>query len=226
MNEHLNSNALQDGRAAGPHPISLLMLSLVLLAVGLLAGCQTNTSQEDSTINAQIETMTNSSVLVNLREGDTLKISFPGSPAMDTVEQIRPDGKIRMPLIGEVDAAGLTPSGLEKKLSDLYAGQLSTKEVTVEVENAAFPVYVTGMVLHPGKILSDHPITALDGIMEAGGFDESTANERDVAIIRREGNVMKHYRVNLKAVLAGTSTESFWLKPGDIVYVPERFNFF
>jgi len=230
MNEYSNWTRRQDGKAATPRWTLLLMAPLALLAAGLLAGCQTDSTKETNAINAQIaksaETMTNDAGLADLREGDTLKISFPGSPSLDSTEQIPPDGVIRLPLVGPVTAAGLTPSALEKKLVELYAGQISTKEVTVEVENESFPVYVAGMVLHPGKIMSDHPLTALDAVMEAGGFDESTANEKDVAVIRREGNAMKRYRLNLKAVLQGAKNEPFYLKPGDIVYVPERFNFF
>jgi len=131
-----------------------------------------------------------------------------------------------MPLVGEVDAAGMTPTELEKKLVDLYAPQVATKQITVQVASSSFPVYVTGMVMRPGKVLSDHPISALEAVMEAGGFDYSKANPKDVVVIRREGNTMKNYRVNLKAVLQGKKNEPFYLKPADIVYVPERFSVF
>jgi protein involved in polysaccharide export with SLBB domain len=82
------------------------------------------------------------------------------------------------------------------------------------------------MVLRPGKVLSDHPISALEAVMEAGGFDYTKANLRDVVVIRREGNVMKNYKLNLKAVLQGKQSEPFYLKPADIIYVPERFSMF
>ena len=159
---------------------------------------------------------------MNLREGDVLKISFPGSPSLDTTQTIRRDGKITMPLVGDVDAAGMTPSALEKKLVDLFAPQVSSKQVTVEVVSSSLTVYVTGMVLRPGKILSDHPISALEAVMEAGGFDYTKANPKNVVVIRREGNVMKNYKLNLKAVLQGRQNEPFYLKPDDIVYVPEH----
>ena len=155
-----------------------------------------------------------------------LKIAFPGSPTLDSTQVIRRDGKINLPLIGDVDAAGLTPSELEKKLIELYAPQLSSKQVTVQVQSSSFPFYVTGMVLRPGKILSDHPITALEAVMEAGGFDYAKADLKDVTVVRRENGLMKNYKLNLKAVLDGSKTEPFYLKPDDIVYVPERFNFF
>jgi protein involved in polysaccharide export with SLBB domain len=129
-------------------------------------------------------------------------------------------------LVGDVDAAGMTPAALEKKLVELYAPQLSSKQVTVQVESSSFPFYVTGMVLHPGKILTDHPITALEAVMEAGGFDYAKADLKDVTVIRRENNIMKHYKLNLKAVLDGRQSNPFYLKPDDIVFVPERFNMF
>ena len=206
---------------------SLAPLALLLAAVaaaGLVAGCQTQKSHA-----AAVKTVANTSTneLIDLREGDVLKISFPGSPTLDTTQQIRRDGKITLSLVGEVDAAGMTPEALEKKLADLYASQLVSKQVTVEVINSSFPVYVSGMVLRPGKIMSDHPITALEAIMEAGGFDFSRANLKGVIVTRREGNIMKHYTLNLKVELQGTRpTTPFFLQPGDIIYVPERFSMF
>ena len=212
---------------------SWTMLPIALVAAGMLTGCQTQSSQNDPLQEALSEQGTNAEAtaaqppeLITLREGDEVKVSFPGSPNLDTTQQIRRDGRITLPLIGEVDAAGLTPPALEKKLVDLYAPQLASKQVTVEVISSSFPVYVTGMVMHPGKILSDHPMTALEAVMEAGGFDYNTANSKDVVVIRREGKVMKNYKINLKAVLQGKQSEPFYLEPGDIIYVPERFNVF
>jgi polysaccharide export outer membrane protein len=161
-----------------------------------------------------------------LREGDILKITFPGSGNLDTIQPIRRDGKLNLPLVGEVDASGMTPDDLQKKLVTLYSSQISTKEVTVQVQSSTFPVFVTGEVLHPGKILSDHPITALEAVMEAGGFNYNTANLKAVKIVRNKNGVMEHYTVNLKAVLAGDATKPFYLEPQDIVYVSERFSVF
>ena len=166
------------------------------------------------------------SSLIILREGDVVKISFPGSANLDTTQQIRRDGKIAMNLVGEVAAAGLTPDELQKKLIELYSAQIGSKEITVAMQTSAFPVFVNGAVVHPGKIMSDHPITALEAIMEAGGFDYNTANLKAVKIIRNEKGVLKNYQLNLKAVLDGKSDKPFYLKPADIVFVPERFQMF
>jgi polysaccharide biosynthesis/export protein len=230
MNKLSNSRVFQIIAAGKHHFISAAMLPLALVAAGLLAGCATESFSKNDALVAQaakagvMAAKTNE--LMNLREGDVLKITFPGSPTLDATTTIRRDGKISLQLVGEVDAAGMTPSALEKKLVDLYASQISSKQVTVEVASSSLSVYVTGMVLRPGKVLSDHPITALEAVMEAGGFDFSKANTRDVVVIRQEGNVMKNYKLNLKAVLEGQQHQPFYLKPDDIVYVPERFSMF
>jgi len=198
------------------------LLSVLVLAAIVLGGCQTQAPQKNTPAMQPVSPPD----FINLREGDVLKISFPGSPTLDTTQQIRRDGKITLPLVGEVDAAGMSPSALEKKLVDLYAPQLVTKQVTVELESSSFPIYVEGMVLRPGKILSDHPITALEAVMEAGGFDFTKASTRKVKVDRREGTIMKSYTLNLQSVLDGKSSEMFYLEPGDIIYVPERFTMF
>jgi len=205
------------------HGLAKLMAGVVLLAA--VAGCQT---EQFPTANLSKPTAnsTESTGDVQLQEGDILKISFPGSANLDTTQQIRRDGKISLPLVGELKAAGMSPSELESQLVNLYASQLVSKQVTVEVESSTFPIYVTGAVLRSGKILSNHPMTALEAVMEAGGFDYTKADLRQVTVIRQEENGTKNYILDLKSVMAGKISEPFYLKPADIVYVPERFQWF
>jgi polysaccharide export outer membrane protein len=229
MNKQSKLAVLQSFAAGKGRFVWLAMLPLALMAAGMLTGCKTQIPptaalKEQAAMAGESAAKTNE--LMNLREGDVLKISFPGSPTLDTTQTIRRDGKITMQLVGDVDAAGMTPVALEKKLVDLYAPQLSSKQVSVQVVSSSLTVYVTGMVLRPGKVLSDHPLTALEAVMEAGGFDYTKANLKDVTVIRQEGNAMKNYRVNLKDVLKGKENTPFYLKPDDIVYVPERFSMF
>lgn len=161
-----------------------------------------------------------------LRQGDVVKISFPGSSNLDETEQIRLDGKIALPLVGDVQAAGLTPDQLQQNLVKLYAPQISASDVTVAIESSSFPVYVTGCVLSPGRVLSNQPITALEAVLEAGGFDYSRANLRKVHVIRRENDTSQSYVLNLKTVLKGDDKNDFFLQPDDIIYVPEKFSWF
>jgi polysaccharide biosynthesis/export protein len=219
----------------------LAQLILGIAALAVVAGCESDSSEFQSTTPpvqhspqpvtagvaaAMAELPTNNPATYVLREGDVLKITFPGSPNLNSVQPIRTDGKISLQLVGEVQAAGLTPENLQHKLMDLYAPQLSQKELTVEVQSSSFPVYVTGTVLRPGKIVSDHPITALEAIMEAGGPDYTKANLKNVSVIRQEGNQTKIYKLNLKRVMDGQVSEPFYMKPSDIIFVPEKFSWF
>ncbi len=196
-------------------------ISLVLLAAAaLLAGCQSpkTTFLMDDALGPDRT--------IALREGDVLKVTFPGAPNLNTTQQIRRDGNINLALAGDIRAAGRTPADLEKAILGVYGEQLLSKDVTVTLESTAFSVYVTGCVLRPGKVVSDRPITVLEAILEAGGFDETRANLKAVRVIRREGEGQKNIVLNLKPVIEGTVATHFYLRPSDIVYVPERFSLF
>jgi polysaccharide biosynthesis/export protein len=195
----------------------------VVLMLLMFTSCQSPTIQHDRAIEQAV----NRPEAINLREGDVVRITFPGTPNLDTQsQQVRRDGNIALPLIGEIKAAGMTPTELEKELVTRYSSQLVSKEVTVTVVSSSFVVYVSGSVLRPGKVSSDHPLSALEAIMEAGGFDYTKANLKAVTVIRNEGASTKKYTLNLKRVLKEGATDPFYLKPSDIVFVPERFSWF
>jgi polysaccharide biosynthesis/export protein len=207
------------GAFVGGRPRTMLA-TLAVAILTAVAGCQTTQT------NAPVETATGHSDAIVLREGDVLKITFPGAPNLNDSQQIRRDGRIALSMVGEVVAAGLTPADLEKEILKLYSSQLVTKEVTVTVTSSSFPVFVTGAVIRPGKILSDHPITALEAIMEAGGFDYTKADLGHVRVVRNEKGGTKNYTLNLKQAFEAKQSIPFYLKPSDIVYVPEKFSWF
>ena len=162
-----------------------------------------------------------------ISEGDVLRIEFPGSPNLNTTQGVRRDGRISLSIVGEVLVTGMTPVDLEKDLAKRYSTQLLSSEVNVTVVSSSFSVFVTGAVLKPGKIQPDHPISALEAVMEAGGFDNEKADTEDVVVIRQmPGGGTKNYTVNLKDVIDGKSSAPFYLKPSDIVYVKEKFSWF
>lgn len=163
---------------------------------------------------------------ITLREGDTVRVSFPGAKQLDTAQQIRRDGKIVLPTFGEIQAAGLAPAELEKQIVEKFGTQLVTKEIAVTVESSQFPVFVNGAVLRPGKIEAKRPITVLEAIMEAGGFDAAKANLKSIKVIRTEGTQVKTYVVDLRPALAGQPSSPFFVRPSDIIFVPEKFTLF
>jgi polysaccharide export outer membrane protein len=212
----LKTNNPQRGRVAFAF-FSQRLLALFLL---LAPGCQSTAPTAAPTDSVRYS-------VVVLREGDTIKISFPGAPNLDATQQVRRDGKITLSLGGEVVAAGKTPAELEKEILKLYNDQLTVKQVVVTVTSATFPVFVSGAVLRPGKILADRPITVLEAIMEAGGFDHARANLKKVAVLREVEGRTASYPVDMSKVLKGDPTsKSFYLKPDDIVHVPQKFSWF
>jgi polysaccharide export outer membrane protein len=242
----LLTGSIIDGKNRFFHRLSLLTPVLAMLA--LTAGCQTDESfplpaprstnviSSTNVLNVlnrlnepEVTSVTNVAPVpetIILRASDVLKISFPANPNLNTTQPIRRDGMISLELVGEVKAAGKTPKQLEAALKELYSTQLLSKEVTVEVQSSTFPVYVTGSVLKAGRIVADHPMTAFEAIMEAGGFDYTKANLKAVVVIRQEGDHVQRFKLDLKKVMDGNAGAPFYLKPGDTIYVPERFNWF
>ncbi len=108
---------------------------------------------------------------------------------------------------------------------ELYDEQLVTKEVSVSVTASAYVFYINGAVLAPGKKSSDRPLTALEAIMEAGG-PSPTANIRKVVITRQSNGEYINYELDLKQVLEGKKKGVFYIKPSDIITVPEKFILF
>lgn len=190
------------------------LLVLVCAVVVPLSGCETPDKgfQDDWSPYSSVK----------LTEGDALSITFPGSPDLNTVQRIRRDGKIDLKTVGEIQATGKTPKELEKEILKLYEKDLVLKEVSVMLQSISYPVFVTGSVIHPGKVTAERPISVLEAVMEAGGWDNAKANIRKVVVLRNEEGQLKRFVLDLKSVIDGRSKRLFYLRPNDIVYVPEK----
>ncbi|MFO1450903.1 MAG: polysaccharide biosynthesis/export family protein [Opitutaceae bacterium] len=195
-----------------------------LVTVFALSGCVT-----DNTANTQPTTQVATGAspeMLNLKEGDVIKVTFPGVPGMDTQQTVRQDGRITLPIIGEYVVVGKTTDALSKELRVQYDSQLISKEVNVTLLSSACTVYVTGAVLRPGKIVSDRKLSAFEAIMEAGGYDPAKANLKEVLVLREENGQNRSYTVNLQEAMNGTPSAPFYLKPFDKIIVPVKFNWF
>jgi polysaccharide biosynthesis/export protein len=205
-------------------PIAFSIFAAAVLA--LVTGCQTTTNTHPNG-NAGMPTSMVSSNDVVLREADTVKVTFPGAEKLDTTQVIRRDGKITLPIIGEIVAEGKTPAELQKELAGLYSKELvSSKDISVVVVSSFFAVYVNGAVMKPGKVSSNNQLTVLEAIMEAGGFDYKTAKLKAIQVIRTENGKTHNYTVNLQGVTSGGPVDIFYLKPSDIVFVPSKIVWF
>jgi polysaccharide export outer membrane protein len=155
-----------------------------------------------------------------LGPGDVLAISYSGAPELNLVQKVRANGYVSLPMIGDVRASGKRVSGFQSELTGRYKPHLQDPNVLVALQQAAAAVYVSGEVNEPAKIPFDRPITALEAIMEAGGF-APTANLKKVSVVRTEKGAHKRYDLDMTAVLSGASS-AFYLKPYDVVYVAQR----
>jgi polysaccharide export outer membrane protein len=206
-----------------------LLATLSALLLGSF-GCGTpNESQDLMAARAAMSSAMNSgpgpadNSSIRLNAGDAVAVTFPGAGPMNTTERIRLDGHIAMPLIGDVMAAGKTPKELQDDLRLLYKPHLQNNEVLVILTTSSSAIYVSGAVIKPGRISMERPMTLLDAIMEAGGFDTKKANVKRVAVIRQSyGHQYSRKTFNLRPVLKGKNVEPYQLEPFDIVFVPER----
>jgi len=154
--------------------------------------------------------------------GDVIKVDFYYNPSLSRQATIRPDGKITLPLKGEVVAAGLTPAQFQESVVSLFRDLLKDPVVTVSVEsfNKNNFVYVMGEVLRPDYYLLEAPTTVTQLLARAGVSTNSANLESVLVVSRTEEGKPVGKLVNVKKVLAeGDLNNDLLLKRYDIVYV-------
>lgn len=156
-----------------------------------------------------------------LQVHDVVEVKFWGIEELDQRVRIRPDGKISLPYVDDVEAAGLTPAELDERLVEAYAPELARPEITVVVAETGALVYVGGEVGDEGVVSLRGGLTMLQAIQAAGGFT-TTARRREVLLIRRPAGGEPIARsVNLRPVLSGADPGlDLPLEASDIIFVP------
>ena len=157
---------------------------------------------------------------------DVINISVFNNTDMSRIVPVRPDGRITLPLLNDVEAAGLTPMQLRDKLTRALAAYLASPNVSVIVsEIHSFKVTVIGEVKTPGRYELKSRATVLDALAMAGGTTEFASRGHITVMRDRNGETEripfsydKATRVPSRA--AGDGGGNFCLKPGDIVVVP------
>jgi len=153
---------------------------------------------------------------------DTLSINVWKEPDVSRSIPVRSDGKISLPLVGELQAAGQTPRQLEQEITKRLLNYISEPEVTVIVtESRSQKVNILGMVARPGTYLLSGSTTILDAIAMAGGFKDF-AKKKSIYVLRTQADgTQKRFPFNYKEVIKGTNPEqNIKLQPGDTLVVP------
>jgi polysaccharide export outer membrane protein len=150
-----------------------------------------------------------------LSKEDVIEVSVWKEPELSRTMPIRPDGKVTMPLIGEMQAEGLKPQELEQLVQKALASYVRDPHVTVIVHDVnGARVYVTGMVGHPGSFVLRNNMNVLQALALAGGLAEF-ADRGGISILRADG---KRLEVDYDDLVTGRSRVA--LAPGDTVVVP------
>jgi polysaccharide export outer membrane protein len=152
---------------------------------------------------------------------DVLGIVFWELPNHGGDVIVRPDGKITLPLLNDVQAAGLTPEQLRESIAAASAKYIRDPNVSVVVKQInSLKVYVTGQVTKPGTYPLTSPTTVLQVLALAGGVTDFAKKDK-IVVMRTEGGQTRSYKFNYKDVIQGKKLEqNILLKPGDTVVIP------
>ena len=153
--------------------------------------------------------------------GDQLQIMVWKEPELTQAMSVRIDGRISLPLIGDVEVAGKTLRELKKILEEKYAAVISEPAVSVMLaQSKSWRYYVIGKVAKPGEFPIDFPITVLQAIAQSGGFLEWAKTEK-ISIVRREDGRESIISFNYEALVNGQNLQQNALvKPGDTIIIP------
>lgn len=153
---------------------------------------------------------------------DVLAVNVWKEPELTRAVPVRSDGKISLPLIGELQAAGMTPKQLEDDITKKLTSYVSEPEVTVIVQEIRSRKFnILGMVARPGSYSITHTTTVLDAIAQAGGFRDF-AKQKSIYVLRQNPDgTQQRFPFNYKDVVKGKNSEqNIALEPRDTVVVP------
>jgi polysaccharide export outer membrane protein len=153
---------------------------------------------------------------------DVLSINVWKEPDVSRLVPVRSDGKISLPLVGEVDAGGKTPKALKAEITEKLKNYISEPEVTVIVQEMRSKKFnILGMVTRPGSYPLTGSMTILDSLALAGGFRDF-AKKKAIYVLRKKADgTDERLPFNYKDVISGKNTQqNVRLMPGDTVVVP------
>lgn len=152
---------------------------------------------------------------------DILAIDVWKEPEVSRTVPVRPDGRISLPLIGDLQASGHTPMELRSLIAEKLKAFITNPEVTVMVQEVKSRRFnVVGQVAKPGSYLLSEKVTVLDAIAMAGGFQQFAKSNR-IYVLRRTNGQQVRIPFDYKAVIRGRRPEqNVELQPEDTVVVP------
>jgi len=198
--------------------LAVAALSLVLVA------CASNKSASEAPPPATSTLATDS---YHIGVDDIVQVSVWRNPELGITVPVRPDGKISVPLVGDVNAGGLTPAEVAKDIQEKLGAFVRDPQVAVILTDLRSHEYlsrvrVTGAVRQPVSLPYRPGMTVLDAVLAAGGVTEFAAPYRS-DLHRKTAEETRTYAVRLDKILnRGDLSTNYQVSPGDVITVPER----
>jgi polysaccharide export outer membrane protein len=190
------------------------LMATALVATALMAAAYAQRPTVTDVVSAYGDTD------FRLGPGDVIDVSVYQEKELSTTVPVRPDGKISIPLVGEITASGKTAIDLQREVAQKYAQYIAQPAVTVVVKEVNSPkVSVLGEVKNPGVYKIKERATVLDAIAMAGGLTEY-AKKSKITVIRVDGGGgQKHMKFNLDDQIKGRRSDPFYVLPYDTIYI-------
>jgi len=195
----------------------------LLLAACLLAGC----ASSGDALSEAPPTDAPAVDAYQIGVDDMVQVSVWGNPELGITAPVRPDGKITVPLVGDVVAGGRAPGEVAADIQKALSNFVREPQVTVILTELRSHEYlsrvrVTGAVRQPVSIPYRQGMTVLDAVLAAGSVTEFAAPDRS-SLHRRSDGSGQAYRVRLGEILEdGDLSTNYKVAPGDVITVPER----
>jgi polysaccharide export outer membrane protein len=191
----------------------------------LLSACSSQNVIEQGSIDSNSYSVLTSAYYIGV--DDVLQVNVWRNPELSVTVPVRPDGKITVPLVGDVMAGGKVPMVVANDINNKLMKYIREPQVTViltQLRSHEFisRVRVTGAVQSPVSLPYRQGMTVLDAVLEAGGFNEF-ASANSGRLFRKKGEATAQYNVYLSDIFnSGELETNYELMPGDIISVPER----
>lgn len=205
------------------NPIRLLLICSIIFISACASTSKTeNTSPPYSKVQSDAMDLA-----YKIGVDDQVNVNVWGNPDLSVEMPVRPDGKITIPLIGDVLAAGKEPEEVASKIKKRLSAYVIDPNVTViisELRSHEFlsRIRVTGAVVNSLSMPFRPGMTVIDAVLEAGGVNEFAAPNR-TKLHRKKSSSMKVFDIRLEDVMEdGNLQTNMLLKPGDIITIPER----
>jgi len=197
---------------------TLLLMGLAVLVAcgGNIPSVKTLAKHQESNLTAD---KSDSSYVIG--PGDVLLIDIWKEPELSKQVSVRLDGHISLPLINDVEVAGLTCTKLRSQLMDKYKEYVDVPEISVTVvQSLSKKIYMLGKITRPGEYPLQKQMTIVQAVSLAGGLAQ-WADSSDVKLIRKINGVEKTFRVDYDAIVSGEDlSQNVLLQPDDTIFVP------